>query len=881
MFKSISSFFVISFLTILPLALHQSASAQEQAQQASTDVERIDQMLKECGELIRKGQFDDLLKKAEEALSLSQKVNDKSRQARALNYIGTVRYHRKQFEDAAEAWKQAASLFGEANDRARQVNALVYANVAFKDSGRYEDALDALNRAALICREIGDKKNEAQIFMHTGRIYASLGEHDRAESSLHIALRLARESKQPGLEFTVLADLGDVESDRRNYDAALRYFEQALALDSPAINQVTREQLLESQASLYSRMGEHRKALELLQRILDSATSTKGQSTEWFVRSRIGWELHRMGRSQEGLESLGQARALLRRMGYSPADEIDLDLFIGHIQKDLKHYEDALASYRKALVTVDRLRAGVVPTEMLKASFADKYRDPYIETVDVLFALKREAEALEIAEAYHGRAFLDMLAESRIDPRRDLPIQERDREEKLFNRIYAIQKELWNEDLPREREDQLKRDLTSAEDALEAFQLELRRTTPRYANVQYPDLLKLDRIQRDLIENDSAVIEYMLGDERSFAWAITHSSVTAVALPPRKEIEHHITSYRQMLKERVLPMTIERALERLDAQSRLLYQILIRPIESALVPVNKLIIIPDGPLGYLPFETLLIDKKLSAGDNSAQPQILLERFAVSYAPSASSLAAIKDRKKNALPKNGLIAFGDPVYDEDKNDGERSAAPKAEASLPNIYAERGLDLNRLPYTRAEVNSIGSLFPAAQRRIYLGEQAREQMVKSAALDQYRYVHFAAHGLIDEQRPARSGIVLSLEKDSKEDGVLQMSEIMRLRLNAELVTLSACRTGLGKLLNGEGVIGLTRAFFYAGADSVVVSLWNVNDSATSELMKAFYQNLNRGLPKDEALRQAKLSLIKSRQRTWRHPYFWAPFVLVGERR
>jgi CHAT domain-containing protein len=196
-----------------------------------------------------------------------------------------------------------------------------------------------------------------------------------------------------------------------------------------------------------------------------------------------------------------------------------------------------------------------------------------------------------------------------------------------------------------------------------------------------------------------------------------------------------------------------------------------------------------------------------------------------------------------------------------------------------YAERGLDLNRLPYTRAEVNSIGSLFPPTQRQIYLGVQARERMVKSAALDQFRYVHFAAHGLIDELRPVRSGIALSFEKGSKEDGVLQMSEIMRLRLNADLVTLSACRTGLGKLLNGEGIVGLTRAFFYAGASSVVVSLWNVNDLATADLMKAFYRNINNGMTKDEALRQAKLSLIKGPQRSWQHPYFWAPFILVGD--
>ena len=276
-------------------------------------------------------------------------------------------------------------------------------------------------------------------------------------------------------------------------------------------------------------------------------------------------------------------------------------------------------------------------------------------------------------------------------------------------------------------------------------------------------------------------------------------------------------------------------------------------------------------------------KRLSSKiDSKKNSRHLLERFGISYAPSASALAAIKTgARQSAAHQKALIAFGDPVYDRTGNvANERSAPVKDTISAMGFYAERGLDFNRLPYTRDEVVGIGSLFPEQKRQVYLGDKAVEQIVKTEKLDQYRYIHFAAHGLIDEERPVRSGIVLSIAGDGKEDGVLQMGEIMRLKLNAEMVTLSACRTGLGKLLSGEGIIGLTRAFFYAGANSVVVSLWNVNDLATAELMKAFYQNLNKEMSKDEALRQAKLALIKGKQRAWQHPYFWAPFVLVGER-
>jgi CHAT domain-containing protein len=177
------------------------------------------------------------------------------------------------------------------------------------------------------------------------------------------------------------------------------------------------------------------------------------------------------------------------------------------------------------------------------------------------------------------------------------------------------------------------------------------------------------------------------------------------------------------------------------------------------------------------------------------------------------------------------------------------------------------------------AISKLFPISQRQVYLGDDAREETVKAEKLDEFRYIHFASHGFIDEAKPGRSGILLSRGPQSSEDGVLQMGEIMRLKMNADLVTLSACSTGLGKLVSGEGILGLTRAFFYSGARNVTVSLWNVNDSATAALMKTFYANLNRGLPKSAALRQAKLTLLRGKNVTWSQPYFWAAFVLVGE--
>lgn len=324
-----------------------------------------------------------------------------------------------------------------------------------------------------------------------------------------------------------------------------------------------------------------------------------------------------------------------------------------------------------------------------------------------------------------------------------------------------------------------------------------------------------------------------------------------------------IADCREALSGKVYSLTAAQATQKVKAKGRALYEKLFRPLEAHLSGARRLLIVPDGALNYLPFETLISEER---EDETARSGYLLERFAVSYAPSASALAALRRINRTAEEVAGFVAFGDPAY---------ANAPAA------VWDASRQSPIQLPWTRTEVNGIASLFAPAERRVYLGAKAAEKNATTETLGRARYVHFAAHGLIDERYPARSGIALSAADDATADGVLQMREIMRLRLRADLVTLSACRTGLGQLLDGEGLVGLTRAFLYAGADSVMVSLWGVNDSGTAALMKSFYEHLRQGQPKDEALRRAKLALLNGTRRAWRHPYFWASFVLVGEPR
>jgi CHAT domain-containing protein/tetratricopeptide (TPR) repeat protein len=841
---------------------------------------RIDQMLKESDELTNKGRYDEAAKIAEEALRLSRELSDKGRMARAFNFSGRAYHQLGRMEEALEAFKQAAARAAEINKGQWEAVALNNVGSALHHFGHYEEELGFLTRSLSLAQKLDDRRGETRTLLNIGILYRVLGDDEKSGPLLEEALRFSRELKDKRLELAALKTIAVKETHCGHHTSAFSYYEQALALEPEVKDAGLRVELLNDMANAYSSLGDYQKAIDLLKQALDLAHGEGNRRMEAINLENLANQLYKLGRLSEALESATRALEMLRRIGDFPEVEWQIDQLLAQVKRASGRPEEALSDYRQTIAKVERLRSGAVPTEDSRASVIAARRNPFVETADLLFALKQEAEALEVAEACHARAFLDQLAESKIDARQDLTNEQRRHEDDLFKRLSAIQKQLWQEGMPASLEQRLKAELIKAEDDLEAFRLELRRVNPRYASAQYPKPLGVERIQHELLDADTTLIEYLLGEERSFVWAVSPQKVAVAVLPPRKQIEDQVAAYRQILAKKASALTLRHALAEYQSQSWKLSELLLRPIAGALASSRRLVIVPDGLLAYLPFETLSVAA-------SPQPGSLLERFAVTYVPSASAWAAIKTQGKAPAPKL-LLAFGDPVYTRGaggrapKTNGAtaRSMLPDAIPFVPSFGAERGFNFTSLPYTRAEVTSIGAIYPPKQSQIYLGAEAREETVKTEKLDQYRHLHFAAHGIINEERPARSGIVLSLEANSPEDGVLRISEIMRLKLNADLVTLSACNTGLGKLIDGEGVIGLTRAFFYAGATSVAVSLWNVNDCATAELMKAFYQRIHRGLAKDEALRQAKLTLIKGRQRSWQYPYFWAPFVLVGGR-
>jgi hypothetical protein len=374
---------------------------------------------------------------------------------------------------------------------------------------------------------------------------------------------------------------------------------------------------------------------------------------------------------------------------------------------------------------------------------------------------------------------------------------------------------------------------------LRRLEIEIRSAAPAYARIAYPEPAG-PREAQDILRDGEVLVEYLLGDEGSWLWAVTRSGIEWRSLPPRSRVEPLVRRFLESIR----PGALGPGGEEGASLARILLP------DDVMRARARLIVVPDGILHHLPFEALPV---VEPGSGTLR---LAERLEVAYAPSASTLGMLR-RLPAARPGGArILAVGEP------------------APLP---GEEVSGLPPLPHARAEAERAAARFPPARRRLLVGAQATEAALKAAARRPADILHLAVHGLIDEEAPARSALLLA--PGGGDDGVLQMNEVFALRLPVRLVVLSACRSGLGTAIRGEGMIGLTQAFLHAGARALVVSLWNVGDRPAADFMDRFYADLERGAPPAAALRGAKLAALRSAAPSDRHPGHWAAFVLIGD--
>ena len=597
--------------------------------------------------------------------------------------------------------------------------------------------------------------------------------------------------------------------------------------------------------------------------------------------------------------------------------------------KDGAKREQSLNAYREALKTIETIRAGSLRADESRTTFLATISDVYDEAASVFAetalinsqsgnaltgkALDYSAEAFRITEAGRARSLLDMLGEVNAQITEGVPPDLLKRKQDNLDRQQEIAAQLTGISLSgdqKQKPSELEAELNKLQTEFDEIENQIRAGSPRYAALTGGQPLTLAETQQKVLDENTVLLEYGLGTDTSYLFVVSPSNVSLVRLPARSSIEKGATDFRAQLippklQRRIVGIDVvadqQRGLglvegpsENLSAfvgASNALYKLIVEPAGN-LIGDKRLLIVADGALNYIPFEALVSS---TDGADYASLNYLVKHNEIVYAPSASVVAAIRQSGNKSGGKN-LLVVADPVFDvEDSRLKGKPAAPSsAEArglglglasAINDVAGEPppsgALRLPRLAGTRLEADQIGEIakLNGSQADLWTDLNANEDNLRSRDITNYRVLHIATHGLLDAERPQFTGVVLSLVDNKNNDGFLRTDEIFNLRIGTPLVMLSACETGLGKEKRGEGVIGLTRAFMYAGAPAVGVSLWSVADKSTADLMSDFYRRL-LGSPNSSssaALRAAQLGLISAKK--YSAPFYWAPFVIVGD--
>ncbi len=859
---------------------------------------------------------------------------DQGRQAETHWKIGRAQYYSDNYQEAIIAFQRALELFQGIGDRSGESLVLVYLGHVYSLIGEKQDALIYYQRALPLVEQIGDQFRKANLMSGLGFFYDELGDRKRAlyyrEESQKIyqnfgasarallaevyvgelnlslgnypaaleklthALKQFQELKDPRMEVKVIRDIGLVYEATAKPDTALAHYTKALALSQEGIDERWKAYLLTDIGRIYQKRGNYRLATARYQQALDFNLKTD--------------------------DKIGQSQTRFH---------------LAKLASDLGALSDAINQIGTAILFAESLRSKV-SSQSLRTLYFASIHQAYELNIDVLMQQHQKrmledfaAEALTISERARARSLLDLLNEARHDIKQGVDPQLLEQEHSLLQTLKGKADRKMQLTGNKNKEAELAAVTKEVEDL--SFQLDdvrskIRATSPRYAALTQPQPLKAAEIQQ-LLDDDTMLLEYALGDERSYLWAVTRDSIDAYTLPNRATIEPLVHEVYQLMTAPP-PREGETAAQwhQRNTQANELYwlratklsQMVLGPVAEKLGN-KRLVVVGDGALQLLPFaalrEPVAGGQWSVAGKSQSQPsatnyQPLIVNHEITSLPSASSLKLLREDRGKPAPPNGLLArwtrslqswFGhenkqaslysvavlaDPVFGkEDKRmrGKEPNAAQLNQPQTRDVdLSDENVPLPRLIATREEAEEIQKAAGANAFLLRQGFEVNRGLLESDELNRYGVVHFATHGFWDSANPELSGIFLSRfdRQGNPLDGALRLSDIYNLKLPKELVVLSACETAVGKDIRGEGLIALTRGFMYAGAARVMASLWKVDDTATAEMMKIFYQHLLQDkMSPAAALRQAQITMWQ--KEPTKVPYNWAAFVLQGEYR
>jgi CHAT domain-containing protein len=865
--------------------------------------------------------------KFESAATLLHALNFPAGEGVILSALGSLYMLLEQNQKAIEKYEQSLPLLRAASEQRGEAATLLQLGLVQSKLGEMEKALDNFGRSLALFRSVGDPFGETMALSVIGSLHVFLGKAEELPGYYNKALEISRATAARESEAAAMPAL-----------APLYKLMSQSVIDQPQKAREGLEQLLALSRSFKIPRAE---AIALLTLGLDHSFAREPQKAlKYYEQSlpifrtehdRVGEGAALFGvcmshvslRDQKGFDLCAQALAIQRATGDTHAESLTLhQIAIG--ERDRGNLTAAQTAIESAITNVESVRTKVVNPELRLTYFAGSqhYYEFYIDLLMLLHKQRPkdgyDGKALQAAERARARSLLDTLIEANADIRQGVDAKLLERERELQGRLNVRSQNQMQLRSQRHSEAQataIAEEIETLIKDLQQVETEIRKTSPHYAALMQPRPLTLKEIQTQVLDPDTLLLEYSLGEERSYVWAVTSSSVTSYELPNRDEIETASRRFYDLLNARNTGAKDEAIQQRTNRVAQAdaeipvaagsLSRMVLTPVAGHLGN-KRLMIAADGALHFVPFGALPVASSGAAGMNRQRrvTRLLIKDHEIVNLPSASTMAVIRGEVagRNRAPKS-VAALADPVFM--KNDervktgkdndtvrnvpnlangapapGERIDRQLVKASQDTGIAIDGLYVPRLPGTRQEAEQIVAMVSSTESRLAVDFAASRETATSAELSQYRYVHFSTHGLLNSVHPELSGLVLSLvnERGETQDGFLRAHEIFNLKLSPEVVVLSACQTGMGKNIRGEGLLSLTRGFMYAGAPRVIVSLWGVSDLGTTELMVRFYQGmLKEGMRPAAALRAAQASLMNDKR--WASPYYWAPFTVQGE--
>ena len=778
----------------------------------------------------RRGNYQAALNQYQEALTWLESIGDTVWQGSSLAGIAWVYLQVGETLPALKHWERTLDLFEQAGLKIFTFVPLMHLGATHLASGDDSLAMSRFERALALAEETGIDRIQAWALRSIGLVHLVRHRPDQARPYLVRASEIQEKGSDPDLERKLKADLGEAHDFHKQYDVALKYFEEALAMSRSAHDRVT------------------------------------------------------------------EARALFG---------------LAKTSFGVNEFDEAQRHIDRALSVAESLRTSVESRE-LRASYVSSVYGYYELQVDILVGLSKlrpreghAARAFEASERARARSLLDSLAESGVDLRAgmDPDLLRREGQAKLAFDDWAKRSRGSGDNSTRKPDAQrLAAEYRDLEERYAQIQAEIKSRSPRYAALARPEPLTLKDIQKQILDRDTVLLEYALGEERSYLWAVSGRTHSLHELPGRAAIEGAAQRVYERVVARLQPngnsserereASIQRADDEYWPEATRLSDMLIAPVAKEIAG-KRLLVVTDGMLQYVPLAALPVPGRTT-------PVPMLVEHEIVNLPSASVLAVLRqEAKKRVQPSKTVAVFADPVFESDdprlraRVGPGRSSTPetvlaKTATAAPASQTLRSLGffrdgtwaVPRLAATRLEAAAIAASVPAGMVLEKTGFDANRLTALGPDLSQYRIVHFATHGVFDNENPGLSGLILSLydERGQPQDGFLRLHDIYNLKLPADLIVLSACNTALGKQLKGEGLMGMVRGFLYAGGQRVVASLWKVDDEATGELMKRFYvEMLQQNRSPAAALRAAQIAMWE--QDRWRAPFYWAAFSMQGE--